>query len=355
MEEKESRRHHQRGHEITIIDVADAAGVSYATVSRVINNKEHVSPEKRERVLRAMTQLGYVANTQARSLAGGSSHVVGLMVHYLSSAYVVEIMRGIDKALQANQYDLVLYSAHTHRTRESTYVAKLTRHLADGLLLVLPQHMQTYLDALRKRQFPHVLIDYLSNGTEAPSVATTNVRGAYDAVTYLLQLGHRRIGFITGDLETGCAQQRLEGYKAALRDADLAEEPELIREGTFFQPQGYQLTHQLLALPSPPTAIFASNDSMAFGVMEAARERGLSLPDDLSIVGFDDIPQAAHVHPPLTTVRQPLEEMGERAALLLLHYIENPDAAIEHLELPTTLLQRGSCQAPRPDYAMKGS
>lgn len=347
MRNKGTERDSQQIREITIIDVADVAGVSYATVSRVLNNKEHVTPEKRERVLRAMAQLGYVANTQARSLAGGASHVIGLMVNYLSSAYVVEIMRGVDKALQANQYDLVLYSTHTQKTRESTYVTRLTHHLADGLLLILPQQTQTYLDALRKRRFPHVLVDYLSDGADAPSVATTNVRGAYDAVTYLLQLGHRRIGFITGDLQTGCAQQRLEGYKAALKDYGVVEEPEFIREGMFFQPEGYQCTHQLLGLSNPPTAIFASNDSMAFGVMEAARERGLRLPEDLSIVGFDDIPQAVHVHPQLTTVHQPLEEMGERAAFLLLHYLKNPDAAIEHIELPTTLIRRESCQAPQ--------
>lgn len=333
--------------EITIFDVADEAGVSYATVSRVINNKEHVSSEKRERVMRAMAKLGYVVNTQARSLAGGSSHVVGLLVNYLMSDYVVEIMRGIDTALQANQYDLVMYSAHTQKTRESTYVTRLTRHLADGLLLILPQQAQTYLDALRQRHFPHVLVDYLSEKAEAPSVATTNFRGAYEATAYLLQLGHRRIGFITGDLTTGCARQRLEGYQAALKDYQVMSDADLIYEGLFFQPQGYQGGHQLLGLADPPTAIFASNDQMAFGVMEAARERGLHLPEDLSVVGFDDIPQARHVHPALTTVRQPLEEMGRRAALLLLHYIAHPDAEVERVELPTELVVRASCETPR--------
>jgi LacI family transcriptional regulator len=333
--------------EITIVDVADEAGVSYATVSRVINNKDHVSPEKRERVLRAMAKLGYVANMQARSLAGGSSHVVGLLANYLSSEYVVEIIRGIDAALQANQYDLLLYSTHTEKTKESVYVTKLTRHLADGLLLILPQHTRTYLDALRQRHFPHVLVDYLSDGEEAPSVATTNFRGAYDAVVYLLQLGHRRVGFITGALETGCAQERLAGYKAALKDHEEPEDPQLVAIGNFLQPQGYQCAHQLLGLSDPPTAIFASNDSMAFGTMEAARERGLRLPDDLSIIGFDDIPQARQVHPQLTTVCQPLEEMGQRAALLLLHYIAHPMEEIERIKLPTELILRESCQAPR--------
>jgi LacI family transcriptional regulator len=344
---KNSENSIQRASDVTIVDVANEAGVSYATVSRVVNNKDHVSPEKRERVLRAMARLGYTVNTQARSLAGGSSHVVGLLVNYLISDYVVKIMCGIDTALQAHQYDLVMYSAHTQYSKESTYVTKLTRHLAEGLLLVLPQQAQSYLDALRQRHFPHVLVDYLSDGEQAPSVATTNFRGAYEATAYLLQLGHRRIGLITGDLETGCARQRLEGYKAALKDYHVLADSHLIYQGLFFQTQGYQGAHHLLALPDPPTAIFASNDQMAFGVMEAARERGLRLPEDLSVVGFDDILQASHVHPQLTTVRQPMEEMGHRAALLLLQYIAHPDAEIERVELPTELVVRESCQVPR--------
>lgn len=331
--------------EITIVDVADEAGVSYATVSRVINNKDHVSPEKRERVLRAMAQLGYVANMQARSLAGGESRVVGLLVDYLSSSYMDEIIRGIDEALDAENYDLMLYTTHRRKTKESAYVTKLTRRLADGLLLILPRNAAAYLDTLRQRQFPHVLVDYLSDQQNVPSVSTTNFRGAYDAMSFLLSLGHRRIGFITGTMEFGCARDRLDGYRAALKDHGIPVDPQLVCEGDFMQPQGYQNAQRLLSLPEPPSAIFSSNDMMAFGVMEAARERGLRLPEDLSIVGFDDIPQASYVHPALTTVRQPLEEMGRSAAHLLLKYIAHPNAEIERIELPTRLIIRESCQA----------
>jgi LacI family transcriptional regulator len=347
LRKKGTRSDENQAYAVTIVDVADEADVSYATVSRVINNKGNVNPEKRERVLRAMAELGYVANVQARSLAGGSSNIVGLLVNYIGSSYTVEIIRGIDEALQASHYDLVLYSAHTQKTKESAYVTKLTRNLADGLLLILPSNSKAYLDVLRQRHFPYVLVDYLSDGLHVPSVATTNFRGAYDATTYLLSLGHRRIGFVTGAMETGCAQERLTGYKEALKDYGIAADPQLVCEGHFLQPHGYQCAHELLGLANPPTAIFASNDSMAFGVMEAARERGLRLPEDLSIVGFDDIPQAAHVHPPLTTVRQPLEAMGRTAANLLLKYIANPAAEVERIELPTELIVRESCQAPR--------
>jgi LacI family transcriptional regulator len=333
--------------DITMMDVANEARVSIATVSRVINNMDHVRPEMRGRVLRAMEKLGYVINMPARSLAGGTSYTVGLLVNHLSSGYVVEIMRGVDMTLQANQYDLMLYNANTRKSGEAAYAMKLTRHMIDGLLLVLPRNAHAYLDALHQRGFPHVLVDHLSDRAEVPSVATTNFRGAYEAVDYLLRLGHRRIGFITGDLKAGCAQQRLEGYKAALKDAQVKVDSSLIYEGLFFQPQGYQGAHQLLSLPEPPTAIFASNDSMAFGVIEAARERGLRLPEDLSIIGFDDVLQATYVRPQLTTVSQSLEEMGRRATTLLLHYIKYPNSEIEHVELPTKLIIRESCQAPR--------
>ena len=345
MRNKESDRESQPAREITIVDVADEAGISYATVSRVINNKDHVSPEKRERVLRAMAQLGYVANMQARSLAGGESRVVGLLVDYLSSSYMDEIIRGIDEALDAENYDLMLYTTHRRKTKESAYVTKLTRRLADGLLLILPRNASAYLDTLRQRQFPHVLVDYLSDKQNAPSVSTTNFRGAYDAMSFLLSLGHQRIGFITGTMEFGCARDRLDGYRTALTDHGLPVDPQLICEGNFMQPQGYEGAQRLLSLDERPTAIFASNDMMAFGVMEAARERGLRLPEDLSIVGFDDIPQSPYVHPALTTVRQPLEEMGRSAARLLLKYIAHPSAEIERIELPTRLVIRESCQA----------
>lgn len=345
MRNRDADRESQTAREITIVDVADEAGVSYATVSRVINNKDHVSPEKRERVLRAMAQLGYVANMQARSLAGGESRVVGLLVDYLSSSYMDEIIRGIDEALDAENYDLMLYTTHRRKTKESAYVTKLTRRLADGLLLILPRNAGAYLDTLRQRQFPHVLIDYLSDKQNVPSVSTTNFRGAYDAMSFLLSLGHQRVGFITGTMEFGCARDRLDGYRTALKDHGLPVDPRLICEGDFMQPQGYQCAQRLLSLPEPPTAIFSSNDTMAFGVMEAARERGLRLPEDLSIVGFDDIPQASHVHPALTTVRQPLEEMGRSAAHLLLKYIAHPYAEVERIELPTRLVIRESCQA----------
>jgi len=340
-----------RPDEVTIFDVAKEAGVSYSTVSRVVNNKEYVSANKRERVLQAMAELGYVANMQARSLAGGRTNTVGLLVHGLNNGYIGEIIKGIDDALDEAHYDIMLYTTHTHKAKESVYVTRLTRNVVDGLLLVLPRNADVYLEVLNKRRFPHVLVDHegISHGTRVPSIVAENWRGAHSATCYLLELGHRRIGFITGSLDMGCAQDRLSAYKAALQEYGLPVLPELIREGNFLQPLGYSCAKELLNLEEPPTAIFASNDISAFGVMEAVRDQGLRIPRDISIVGFDDIPQAAHVHPLLTTVRQPLEEMGQRAAKLLLNYIANPTAEVECIELPTRLVIRESCQAPNRD------
>jgi LacI family transcriptional regulator len=329
--------------DITIFDVAREANVSYSTVSRVINNKG-VSADKRERVLRTMAELGYVANLQARSLAGGKSHIIGLLVHSLTVEYFGEIARGVDDELAAAQYDLMLYTTHRRKGRESAYVTRLTRNLVDGLLLVLPRNAEAYLETLRHRRFPSVLVDHQGLSFDVPSVGATNWQGGYDGTRYLSELGHRRIGFITGDMTLGCARDRLAGYQKALRDAGLPIDPTLIREGDFLQPQGFACANELLDLAQPPTAIFASNDVSAFGVMEAVRNRGLRIPDDVSILGFDDIPQAAQVYPSLTTVRQPLAEMGRTAVQLLFTYINEPDAAIKRIELPTELIIRQSCQ-----------
>jgi LacI family transcriptional regulator len=332
--------------DVTIFDVAREANVSYSTVSRVINNKG-VSAEKRERVMRAMAKLGYVVNLQARSLAGGQSHIIGLLVHSLTVEYFGEIARGVDDEAAAVQYDLMLYTTHRHKGRESVYVTRLTRNLVDGLLLVLPRNAETYLETLRHRHFPYVLVDHQGLGFEVPSVGAKNWQGGYDGTRYLIDLGHHRIGFITGDMTLGCARDRLAGYQQALSDAGLPIEPELIQEGDFLQPRAFARANDLLDLAQPPTAIFASNDISALGVMDAVRNRGLRIPEDCSIIGFDDIPQAAQVYPALTTIRQPLAEMGRVATQLLLSYIDHPDAAVKRIELPTELVIRQSCQSPR--------
>ncbi|MGD0174495.1 MAG: LacI family DNA-binding transcriptional regulator [Anaerolineales bacterium] len=336
-----------RSSKVTIIEVAEKAGVSFGTVSRVVNNDIHVKKETRERVLKVMDRLGYVANRQARSLAGGKSNIIGVLVPDLGTGYIEEIIRGIDAELSLSDLDLILYTTHRTASKEANYVANLAKGMVDGLLLVLPRSPADYIGTLTGRNFPFVLIDHQGTGRDCPAVGATNWQGAYRATEYLIKLGHSRIGFITGSMDLGCSMERLEGYLSALRTHHASEAPELIYEGTFFQPDGYAGASALLDLPNPPSAIFASNDIMALGVMDAVRSRGLRIPDDISIVGFDDIPQSAVVRPALTTVNQPLEKMGRVATQMLLDLLRQPDKEVGRIELPTELVIRDSCQNAR--------
>ncbi|MGD0806512.1 MAG: LacI family DNA-binding transcriptional regulator [Anaerolineales bacterium] len=336
-----------RSSKVTIIEVAEKAGVSFGTVSRVVNNDIHVKKETRERVLKVMDRLGYVANRQARSLAGGKSNIIGVLVPDLGTGYIEEIIRGIDAELSLSDLDLILYTTHRTASKEANYVANLAKGMVDGLLLVLPRSPADYIGTLTGRNFPFVLIDHQGTGRNCPAVGATNWQGAYRATEYLIKLGHSRIGFITGSMDLGCSMERLEGYLSALRTHHASDAPELIYEGTFFQPDGYAGASALLDLPNPPSAIFASNDIMALGVMDAVRSRGLRIPDDVSIVGFDDIPQSAVVRPALTTVNQPLEKMGRVATQMLLDLLRQPDKEVGRIELPTELVIRDSCQNAR--------
>jgi len=332
---------------ITIVDVAAEAGVSSGTVSRVINNDVHVKPETRLRVMEAMQQLRFVANRQARSLAGGKSNTIGLLVPDLGTSYIGEIIRGIDSELSLTGLDLILYTTHRTASKEAGYVANLAKGMVDGLLLVLPRNPTDYINTLTQHNFPFVLIDHQGFGQDCPSVGAANWQGSFTATEYLIKLGHQRIGFITGWMDLGCALDRLDGFRSALRTHHIPEAPDLIYEGTFFQPDGFTGASALLDLSNPPTAIFASNDVMAMGVMDAVRNRGLRVPEDFSVIGFDDIPQASLIRPALTTIRQPLEKMGRVATQMLLELLSQPQKRTARIELPTELIVRDSCQAPR--------
>ncbi len=332
---------------VTIHDVAAEAGVSFGTVSRVINDDVHVKDETRERVKDAIKRLNYVANRQARSLAGGKTNSIGVLVPDLGTGYIGEIIRGIDAELSLANLDLILYTTHRTPRKEADYVANLASGMVDGLLIVLPRQPADFINHMNQQRFPFVLIDHQGTGSDCPAVGAMNWSGGYSATEYLIKTGHQRIGFITGSMDLGCTHDRLSGYRAALKTYHIDEDPELIYEGNFFQPDGYAGALTLLDLPNPPTAIFASNDVMAMGVMDAVRHRGLRVPDDISVIGFDDIPQASLVRPALTTINQPLEKMGRVATQLLLGMLDDPEKEAERIELPTQLVIRDSCMEPR--------
>jgi LacI family transcriptional regulator len=328
---------------ITILHVAKQAGVSFGTVSRVLNDDVHVRPETRERVLAAIDRLGFVANRHARILAGGKTGTIGVLVPDLGTEYIGEIMRGVDTEMTLAGRDLILYTTHRDAAKEAACVATCMTGMTDGMLLVLPRAPADFTGNLIKRKYPFVFIDHQGAGKGCAVVGAANWQGGYKTTEYLISLGHRRIGFITGWKDLEAAQNRLKGHQAALRTHHIPEDPDLIFEGTFNQADGYSGGQFFLGLANPPTAVFASNDVMAMGVMDAARGKGLRIPEDLSVAGFDDIHQAAEVHPALTTVRQPLEKMGRVASQMLLEMLSNPGARIERIELPAELVKRDSC------------
>jgi LacI family transcriptional regulator len=332
---------------VTIVEVAEKAGVSLGTVSRVLNNDIHVSPQTRERVSTVVRDMGYVANRQARSLKGSRTNIIGMLVPDLGTGYIGEIMRGVDTELGLNQLDMMLFTTHRAAVKEANYVANMAQGMVDGLLLVLPRNPADFIGTLTNRNFPFVLIDHQGTSSPCPAVGATNWQGAYNATEYLIKLGHIRIGFISGSMDLGAAVDRLDGYTSAIRAHHVTEDPRLIYHGTFFQPEGFAGASALMDLQDPPTAIFASNDVMAMGAMDAVRNRGLRVPEDVSILGFDDIPQAEVVRPALTTVRQPLRDMGAFAAQMLIDRLKNPEKQMTRIELPTELIVRASTSSPK--------
>lgn len=336
----------KKGQNITIVDVARDSGVSYSTVSRVLNGYQFVKDSTREKVLESAKNLGYVANQQARSLAGGRSNIIGLLVPTLDMGYAATIARGVDEALRSTDYDIMLYTTHRQREKEARYAKMIANGMSDGLLLLAPAYMDDYVDTFIDNQFPYVMVDQEDPKHRSSTISVTNWQGAYEATKHLINLGHRRIAHIAGLMSMSSTQQRLEGYRAALAEHSIAFDDNLIVIGNYLQEEGVTATHQLLALDTPPTAIFAANDMMAFGAIEAAMSQDLIIPEQLSIIGFDDVPQAMFSYPKLTTVRQPLDQMGHTATRLLLSLIETPQQKPQHITLSTKLIERDTCTPP---------
>ncbi len=333
---------------VTIFDVAREAETSYSTVSRVFNDGSKVAETTRLRVIEVAEQLGYVPNQQARSLAGGQTQVIGILAPRFDNGYVSSIVNGIDDEIVGTDYKLLLYTTHRADQDEAKYVNRIINDLAEGLIVLVPRHSEAYLTALAANNFPYVFVDHQGVSENSISISATNFRGAYEATEYLLKLGHRRIAFVAGSLDIRSGLDRLHGYRAALQDYGIETESELIETGDFLPKSGYAAAQNILSLENLPTAIFASNDLMAFGVINAIIDAGLHVPQDISVIGFDNIPQTELFRPRLTTVHQPLEEMGRIATRMLLQQIEDP-SKVPHQGtlLATELVIRDSCQPPR--------
>jgi LacI family transcriptional regulator len=327
----------------TIRDVAAAAGVSVSTVSRVLNNKSDVAAETAERIHRVISELGYASGLAAKSLRSRKTNVVGLLVPDMKQSYSLQIIRGVSRVVAELGYGLLAYSSgkkgrHTQADWEQQQVALLNGSITDGIIVVTPS-ARTF-----RTGEPLVAVDPHSEAVEFPAVIATNHVGALAAMNHLISLGHRRIGFIGGRPELQSSQRRLQGYYDSLSEAQIMVDPALVQVGDFTYDSGHRCAQALLALAAPPTAIFAANDEMAFGAMAAAEEAGVRIPADLSLVGFDNVPEAAATHPPLTTVDQSLEKMGQVAAELLIKVINGAELAHLLHKVPTTLIVRESCR-----------
>jgi LacI family transcriptional regulator len=336
------------GPRATIRDIADAAGVSIATVSRVLNGRPDVSPVTREAVLRVVREQGFSMNRSARALSGGRTGLIGVTLPIVHVEYFSRMLWGASEALYEHDMRVVLCPTMHERDREVTLLEQLLQGTTDGALLLLTRESNDALRALERKGFPFVVLDPrypVDEGT--PVVSAAHWAGAKAATEHLLSLGHRRIGAITGPHGWVASVDRLDGYQAALAAAGVLPDPDLIAKGNFTGESGRAAASRLLSLPDPPTAIFAFNDEMAVGAMRVAEQRGLRLPDDLSIVGFDDLEKAEIVRPALTTLRQPLAEMGRMAVSLLTRVVEDQPIEAMRVELATKLVVRDSTAPPR--------
>ena len=334
---------------VTIREVADEAGVSIATVSRVLNGRDDVAPETRELVSRIIQERGYIANRGARGLSAGRTGLVGLLVPLVFPAYFAAILSGATEALQDHDLRAVLSPTQHEHDREVTLLDRLMHGLTDGALIVLPEESSDELGRLVDAGYRFVVVDPLMPlDDRIASVSAANTSGADQAIKHLLGLGHRRIAIITGPRGWVATEERRRGYHAALAAAGVLPDPRLEVESNFEIDGGEQAAYQLFDLADPPTAIFAFNDNHAIGAIRAARAPGLRVPEDLSIVGFDDVEHATVVTPALTTVRQPLAEMGRTAVSLLMRLLERHSLETLHVELATRLVVRESTAPPRP-------
>ncbi|MFJ7244668.1 LacI family DNA-binding transcriptional regulator [Kitasatospora sp. NPDC098652] len=327
----------------TLAEIAQEAGVSAPTVSKVLNGRADVAPATRERVEELLHRHGYRrrGNRQANPL-------LELVFHELESAWAVEVIRGVENVVREEGLSIVLSeSAERHGPGQSWVDGVLARR-PTGVVLVLSDLDRALREQLSSRDIPFVVMDPAGDpGQEVPAVGTTNWDGGLAATRHLLDLGHRRIGLIAGPARMMCSRARADGYRAALDMAGIPYDPRLVREGDFHHEAGHRLGLELLAMPDRPTAVFAGNDLQALGLYEAARELGLRIPEDLSVVGFDDLPLARWVGPPLTTVRQPLTEMAEVATRLVIDLARGTRPGTRRVDLATSLVERSSTAPPR--------
>ncbi len=330
---------------ITLASIAVEAGVSLPTVSKVVNGRADVAPETRARVARLLEEHNYLHGGRRTARRSG---LVDLVFNQLDSPWAIQILRGVEDYFAGHSRAVVISAVRHGNARPASWTSALASHDTNGVILVTEELTADQWRQLHDQDIPLVVIDPVNApGPGVPSVGATNWAGGIAATDHLLELGHRRIATISGPDNYLCSRARTDGYRFALERAGIVHDPGLVRYGDFQHEGGFRCAGELLDLDDRPTAIFAGSDQQALGVYEAARRRGLLIPEDLSVVGFDDLPVARWLSPPLTTVRQPLIEMGRVAAEMLGHLIEGSRLRSQRMELSTDLLVRESTAAPR--------
>jgi LacI family transcriptional regulator len=330
------------GPRLTLSAVAEHAGVSPATVSKVLNGRPDVSAATRALVQRSLEDLQYLPQQR-------STGVADIVFSDLDSPWAIEILRGVESYFSAHARSVAVSVAPgSGPARPASWAGAAARRHSAGVLLVKSQLTRAHWRELQDQRIPLVVIDPADTpGAEVPSVGATNWAGGITATEHLIALGHRRIAVISGPQEYLCSRARVDGYRHALEERGIRFDPALVRWGDFRHEGGFRWALELLGKRNRPTAVFAGSDQQALGVYEAARQRGLAIPTDLSVVGFDDLPLARWLPPPLTTVRQPLAEMGNIAAEMLTRLMEGRQLVSRRVELATELVERQST-APAP-------
>lgn len=331
----------------TIKDIAKMAGVSVTTVSKVINNYPDISQKTREKVNKIIEQENYHPNAIARSLSTNKSHSIGIFFtdHFnsgLRHPFFRDIIYGIERTFFQKGYDLILFA--NQWGERFSYTEKCKNRNVDGAILMGMPRTDPYLDKLINSNIPTVFVDLDLIGKNASYVISDNITGARKAVNYLYEIGHRKIGMIMGHRVTKPAQDRLIGFQKEIDELNLTYNPKWIVGTEFGENGGYLAMKELLKLEDRPTAIFCQGDEIAIGAMKAIEEKGYNVPDDFSLIGFDDIEISRYITPGLTTIRQDKLTMGRKAAELLLEIINNPYRTYPPIILPTKLIERDSCR-----------
>jgi DNA-binding LacI/PurR family transcriptional regulator len=305
---------------VSIKDIARVAEVSHSTVSRALSDSPLVNPVTKERIQRLALEMGYSPDAQARSLVLGRTQTIGVVVTTITDPFIAEIVQAIESTAHDHRYSVILASSSSRPRREIAAVEMLRSKRVDAVIVISSRVGALYQEHLEGLGVPVVLINSHreQSGPYTFSVSVDNQHGGALAAGHLIQLGHRRIAYVSGPAGNSDDEARLAGYRQALERAGIAFDPALVQPGTGEAGSGEQALPRLLALEAPPTAVFCYNDMTAVGLLRAARQHHLAVPRDLAVVGFDNIPFSAYVHPPLTTVAQPMREMGRRAMEMVL-------------------------------------